>query len=39
MEIKLEYCPCCGGEAEMKHTSIYMSKARAVSEEALRVLL
>lgn len=30
MEIKLEYCPCCGGEAEMKPTNIYMSKARAV---------
>ena len=28
--IRLERCPCCGGEAEMKHTSVYMSKARAV---------
>lgn len=30
MEIKLERCPCCNGEAEMKHTSVYMSKARMV---------
>lgn len=30
MEIKLERCPCCGGEAEMKPTNIYMSKARTV---------
>lgn len=28
--VKLKPCPFCGGEAEMKPTSIYMSKARVV---------
>ncbi|MBQ7861624.1 MAG: Lar family restriction alleviation protein [Clostridia bacterium] len=28
--IDLKRCPCCDGEAEMKHTSVYILKARAV---------
>lgn len=28
--MRLESCPCCGGEAELKHTNVYLSKARVV---------